>query len=102
MWDYIGKLRREAIQSRNNKNNGYTILKNIYDQLPFFACVNNLLEEHHQNDISRFIYTRDTNTPPFKGAYGETPHTWVQKYYIIKRALMIKEQELKERNKDGE
>ena len=76
-------------------------MTDIAEQLPFFVCSNKVIDEKAQKDISRFIYSKDTNTPPYSGSYGDTPHIWVQKYYIIKQAMMLRDQKLREKAKDG-
>ena len=76
-------------------------IKLYMGQLPFFVCVNNIIDEESQKDISRYIYSRDTKTPPYKGSYGETPHVWIQKYYIIKNAMMLRDSKYKEKAQDG-
>ena len=90
VWDYVKLLRHES-EEHHKKGGSFTILNNIFEQLPFFVCVNNILDEDAQNDITRFIYSKDTNTPPYKGSFGDAPHLWIQKYYIIKNALNLRD-----------
>lgn len=90
VWDYVQLLQHESEEHRK-KGGSFTILNNIFEQLPFFVCVNNILDEDAQKDITRYIYAKDTNTPPYKGSFGDTPHTWIQKYYIIKNALNLRD-----------
>ena len=79
----------------------FTTLNNIYEQLPFFCCYNNILDEQCQEDISKYIYCNETNTPPYPGSYNSTPAVWIEKYYIIKQALNIRENKLREKMKNA-
>ena len=100
VWDYITLLQIES-RERQKKGSSFTELNNIYEQLPFFSCVNKIIDEKAQKDISRYIYTKDTNTPPYPGSYGDIPHIWEQKYYIIKQAMMLRENKLREKAQHG-
>ena len=100
VWDYTKLLRRES-EKHQKKGSSFSTLNNIWEQLPFFVCTNNIIDEKAQKDISRYTYSTDTNTPPYSGSYGDTPHIWIQKYYIIKQAMMVRDQKLREKAKDG-
>tara|TARA_R100000234_G_scaffold117354_1_gene95674 strand:+ start:603 stop:755 length:153 start_codon:yes stop_codon:yes gene_type:complete len=47
-----------------------------------------------------YVYCNETNTPPYPGSYNETPSIWIDKYYIIKQALAIRERKLTEKMKN--
>ena len=98
--DYTTLLYQESEEHRK-KGSSFTTLIDVFEQLPFFTCNNNIINEKAQKDISRFIYSKDANTPPYSGSYGDTPHIWVQKYYIIKQAMTLRENKLREKAKDG-
>ena len=98
--DYIQLLKKESEEHRG-KGNNFSTLNNVYEQLPFFCCNNNILDSYCQKDISRYIYSIDTNTQPYRGSYGEIPATWVSKYYIIKQALELRANKLREKAKNG-
>ena len=100
VWDYTKLLRRES-EKHQKKGSSFSTLNNIWEQLPFFVCTNNIIDEKAQKDISRYTYSTDTNTPPYSGSYGDMPHIWLQKYYIIKQAMMLRDQKLREKAKDG-
>ena len=72
------------------------ILNNIYEQLPFFACNDKILDKICQKDIAKYVYCKDTNTPPYPGSYQETPSMWIEKYYNIKNAMILRDKKLKE------
>ncbi|QDP54243.1 MAG: hypothetical protein Unbinned4234contig1003_29 [Prokaryotic dsDNA virus sp.] len=96
IWDFI-KLLQEELYKHQEKASFFTILDNIWDQVPFFACTSHLISNESQKDISRFVYSKDTNTPPYSGTYGDTPHIWIQKYYIIKQSMSLKEKLFKQK-----
>ena len=100
VWDYINLLCEES-KSSQNKGNKFSTLNNVWEQLPFFVCVNKILSEDSQSDISKYIYCKDTGTPPYSGSYGDTPSKWIKKYYIIKEAMMLREQKLRDKAKNG-
>ncbi|QDP64302.1 MAG: hypothetical protein Unbinned4139contig1000_15 [Prokaryotic dsDNA virus sp.] len=86
-----------------NKTQGssFSTLINIFEQLPFFCCFNNIVDERFQDDISKYIYCTETNTPPYSGSYNNTPASWIEKFYIIKQALQIREKRLMEKAKNA-
>ena len=95
VWVYINDLVNESKQ-RGSK---FNILQDIYEQLPFFVCFNIILDQNYQEDISMYMYCSETGVPPYKGAYGQQPKLWIQKYYVIKNAIEIRNQMLKEKEK---
>ena len=64
-------------------------------------AIHNILNEECQDDISKYVYCNETNTPAYSGSYNDTPATWVEKYYIVKQALEIREQKLTEKMKNA-
>ena len=95
LWDYIWKLKEES-EFVSKTGNSLDILNNIYEQLPFFVCNNKILDKECQKDISKYVYCNDTKTPPYSGSYQDTPSMWIDKYYRIKNAIMLREKKLKE------
>ena len=100
VWKYIDLLRSESEEHRK-EGSSFTVLTDIFEQLPFFSCVNKIINEKAQKDISRYVYSTESSTPPYSGSYGDTPHIWVQKYYIIKQAMTYRGNKLREKAKDG-
>ena len=100
VWSYTDLLCQES-KEHQKKGSSFSNLNNIWEQLPFFVCSNNIIDEKAQKDISRYAYSTDTNTPPYSGSYGDIPHIWVQKYYIIKQAMMLRDQKLRKKAEDG-
>jgi len=95
IWIYIRKLKIESWELQKRGNN-LTMLTSIWDQLPFFSCVNHILDDNSQKDISKYIYSKDSYVPVYPGSYGDQPSLWLEKYSIIKRALNARK-ELHER-----
>ena len=100
VWDYINLLCQES-EEHQKKGSSFSTLNNIWEQLPFFICKDKLICEKAQKDISRYTYSTDTNTPPYSGSYGDTPYIWIQKYYIIKQAMILRDQKLKKKAENG-
>ena len=95
VWDYITRLSDESIELKKGN-----VLDDVYEQLPFFTCVNHILDEEIQKDIQRYIFCSETNTPVYPGSYGEQPSVWISKYFIIKQSLEMRMNKLKG-NKNG-
>ena len=100
VWDFILLLQLES-QEHRKEGSKFSDLNNIWEQLPFFCCPNKVINKKAQKDISRYIYCTEANTPPYPGSYGDMPHIWTQKYYIIKQAMNLRENKLREKAKDG-
>ena len=90
VWKIVDLLIEEVYEN-NKKGREFDVSESINAQLPFFTCRNHLLDESIQKDISRYIYCKDFNVPPFKGSYGQQPSIWTQKTFIIKQALAKRE-----------
>tara|TARA_Y100001951_G_C11093473_1_gene158014 strand:+ start:285 stop:515 length:231 start_codon:yes stop_codon:yes gene_type:complete len=59
----------------------------VFQQLPFFACLNQFIDPILQTDISKYIYCQESGIQPYSGSYGEQPAIWIEKYFIIKRTI---------------
>ena len=97
IWEYILLLKQESEKLRK-KGSEFTDLNNIYEQLPFFCCYDNILDEKYQKDIAKYIYCSETNTPPYLGSYGDIPILWIEKYFIIKSTINIRNKKIAEKN----
>ena len=99
VWSYIDLLIMESEQAKKTGSK-FSNLENIAEQLPFFVCSNNMIDDRWQKDIARYIYCKDTNSQPYTGSYGDIPHIWRQKHFIIKQAMNIREQKLQKKLRD--
>ena len=79
----------------------FTTLNDIHGQLPFFCCDNQILDEKCQDDIAMYVYCNETKTPAFSGSYSETPAIWIEKYFIIQKAIEIRNKQLTEKVKNA-
>jgi hypothetical protein len=82
VWDIIRLLIDETKQHIKEGSNLH-IAESVMAQLPFFACINIMLDENAQKDISRFMYARQFKISPHKGSYGEQPKKWVEKSFML-------------------
>ena len=93
VWDAVDLLIEEVYEF-NEKGKEFDVAQSINAQLPFFACRNILIDKTIQKDIQRYIYCNDCNVPPYDGSYGEQPALWVERYFLIKKALAKKENDM--------
>ena len=89
----VMELLVDEVKQSNYKGNSFNIAESVVKQLPFFACPNVLLDAQSQKDISRYIYSQQFGISPYKGAYGEQPHKWVEKSFLIKNTIERKKAE---------
>jgi len=89
----VMELLVDEVKQSNHKGNSFNIAESVVRQLPFFACPNVLLDAQSQKDISRYIYSQQFGISPYKGTYGEQPHKWVEKSFLIKNTIERKKAE---------
>ena len=75
----------------------FDIPSSVSQQLPFFSCMNIILNKEFQRDISQYLYCKEFSVPPFPGSYDNQPCRWINKVNIIKAAMGKREE--KEYNK---
>ena len=80
-------------------NKSFDVASSIMAQLPHFSCVNVVYDKQHQNSVSKYLYCKEFNTPPYNGSYGQQPYKWIEKSNIIRYALSKKEQQQIEKSK---
>ena len=95
--DYLLRVYYESLDYNNGENSGAIL--DTYTQIPFFSNINIFLDAKLQSDIRRYMYAKDTGTPPYSGGYGETPKLWLDKYFLIKS--IINEHEIRRVKKRG-
>ena len=86
VWKVIDILADEVHQN-NESGKKFDVASSIAAQIPFFACYNVFIDKEIQKDIQRYIYCKEMNTPPFKGDFGSQPAIWIDRFFIIKKAL---------------
>lgn len=89
----IMELLVDEVKENNAKGSSFNIAESVVKQLPFFACPNVLLNSQAQKDISRYVYSQQFGISPYKGTYGEQPHKWVEKSFLIKSIIERKKSE---------
>jgi len=89
----VMELLVDEVKQSNHKGNSFNIVESVVKQLPFFACPNVLLDAQSQKDISRYIYSQQFGISPYKGTYGEQPHKWIEKSFLIKNTIERKKAE---------
>ena len=77
----------------------FDIPSSVSQQLPFFSCMNIVLNNEFQKDISQYLYCKEFNIPPFLGDYGMQPHRWINKVNIIKVAMNKREDRMQRKSK---
>jgi len=92
--DYAIRLKEE---SEGLNGSGPDALVAVFEQLPFFCCFGNIFDSDCQEDIEKYLYCNETSTPAYPGTYKDTPKIWIRKYYIIKKALALREKLLRDK-----
>jgi len=75
----------------------FDIASSVSQQLPFFSCMNIMLDRQSQKDISQYLYCKEFNISPFPGEYGIQPYRWINKVNIIKVAMNKREERMQKR-----
>ena len=86
VWQIIDLIIKETEQS-NDEGSSFNIAESVMAQLPFFACKNIMLDRESQQDIARFMYSKQFNIPPYSGSYGEQPKKWVEKSFLLNNLI---------------
>ena len=75
----------------NDEGKSFDIASSVSQQLPFFSCMNIILDKQAQKDVSQYLYCKEFNVTPFPGDYGQQPQRWISKVNIIKTAIAKRE-----------
>ena len=86
-WDVVDLIIEETKEMNEQTGKSFSPSSSVKSQLPFFACNNIIFDKEFQQDIERYIYCDNFKTPAYSGSYDEQPALWVQKSFIIKKAL---------------
>ena len=76
----------------NDEGKSFDIASSVSQQLPFFSCMNIMLDRQAQKDISKYLYCKEFNISPYDGDYGMQPYRWISKVNIIKSAMGKREE----------
>ena len=77
----------ETRKFNESSNKKFNVFSSVYAQIPHFSCTNHFLDQKMQNDINRFVFSKEYNIKPYNGSYGDLPSTWISKVNIISEAL---------------
>ena len=86
VWLVINLLIEETKQ-QNTEGRSFNIAESVMAQLPFFACGNMMLDREAQQDISRYMYSKQFQISPYSGSYGEQPKKWVEKSFLLNNLI---------------
>ena len=87
VWEVVDLIIEETKEMNEKTGKSFSPSSSVKSQLPFFACNNIIFDKEFQQDIERYIYCDNFKTPAYSGSYDEQPALWVQKSFIIKKAL---------------
>tara|TARA_R100000655_G_scaffold15839_2_gene34911 strand:- start:1918 stop:2283 length:366 start_codon:yes stop_codon:yes gene_type:complete len=87
VWEVVDLIIEETKEMNETSGKSFSPASSVKSQLPFFACNNIIFDKEFQQDIERYIYCENFKTPAFPGSYDEQPARWVQKSFLIKKAV---------------
>ena len=87
MWDVINLIIDETKEINLNEGKSFDISSSVSQQLPHFCCINIMLDNQAQKDISQYLYCKEFSIPPYPGSYGMQPLKWIEKANVIKYAI---------------
>jgi len=99
IWAVIDLIVQETKEFNEEKGKEFDVAKSITAQLPFFGCINHVIEKKYSKLLNQYIYCTETGTPAYTGSYGEQPARWVQYFFIIKNAMAKKMNNVKQKAK---
>ena len=95
------KLLIEETREINSKGKSFDVGLSVSKQLPFFSCMNILYDKDAQKYVEKYIYCKDFNVAPYDGDFGSQPKKWVDRAFIIKKALAKREESMINKQKEG-
>ena len=90
VWQIIDLLIEET-KEVNAEGREFDIARSVNAQIPFFACKNIVYSKECQKDIQKYIYCKEFGVSPYEGSFEKHPARWIDKSFIIKKALAKKE-----------
>ena len=98
VYDVVKLLIKET-KEINSKGKSFDVALSVSKQMPFFSCMNILYNQDAQKDIEKYIYCKEFGISPYSGSYNEQPKKWVDKMFLIKKALTKREQSMIDKQK---
>ena len=95
------KLLIEETREINSKGKSFDVGLSVSKQLPFFSCMNILYDKDAQKYVEKYVYCKDFNVAPYDGDFGSQPKKWVDRAFIIKKALAKREESMINKQKEG-
>ena len=95
------KLLIKETEENNSKGKSFDVGLSVSKQLPFFSCMNILYDKDAQKYVEKYIYCQDFNVAPYDGDFGSQPKKWVDRAFIIKKALAKREESMINKQKEG-
>ena len=95
------KLLIEETREINSKGKSFDVGLSVSKQLPFFSCMNILYDKDAQKYVEKYIYCQNFNIAPYDGDFGDQPKKWVDRAFIIKKALAKREESMINKQKEG-
>ena len=92
------KLLIKETEENNSKGKSFDVGLSVSKQLPFFSCMNILYDKDAQKYVEKCVYCQDFNVAPYDGNFGDQPKKWVDRSFIIKKALAKREESLIKKN----
>ena len=101
VWEIIDLLIEEVKFNNEKSGKEFDIVQSVNAQIPFFACRNILYTKEAQEDIQRYLYCKEFGVSPYEGDYSKHPAKWIDKAFIIKKAIAKQERKLRDVRKDS-
>ena len=97
----IIKLLIKETEDFNNEGKSFDVALSVSKQLPFFSCMNILYNQEAQENVAKYIYCKEFGISPYPGSFGEQPKKWVDRAFLIKKALAKREESMINKQKEG-
>ena len=92
--EIVDILIEEVKDMNKNNNKKFDVVSSLHSQIPHFSCFNHFLDSKSQDDINRYIFMSNYNTPAYPGSYNQYPKKWIRKVEIISHHVDKKSQKM--------
>ena len=65
----------------------FDVFTSVNAYIPHFTCTNHFLDQKHQDDINRFVFSKEYSIQPYSGCYGDFPKKWMEKVNVISKTI---------------